>query len=441
MNGVQVSGGGLSTTYSATQFHLHWGNGSSVPGSEHTVDSMRYAMEMHVVHLKNGYNMTQALNDPEGVAVLGFLIECGEAIKKANRILGDSLFSPVSGQTKSLSLSLSMDDLLSGVDRSKYYRYKGSLTTPNCNEVVVWTVFNETLKVSRNLVSGLVTMVSHTTPTLLFPEEGTLTQPFTLPHAGSDLDLGTFTTDPSYSTIKHLQNTHRAGNETTWISIPNSSCNQKGQSPINIQTQSVVLNKSLGSFNFTGYSNCSKFKSIENNGHTVQVNLMNGVVVSGGGLSTTYNATQLHFHWGNGSSVPGSEHTVYSKRYPMEMHVVYLKKIYSTTDQAQNDPEGLAVLAFFIEVNTVVPLSKVLYLDCSSKIPSCINGYKFSPSMDNLLAGVNRGKYFRYKGSLTTPCCNETVVWTVFTEPVKVSRDLVSLFNFPPRFLGLVLMC
>ncbi|XP_066577169.1 carbonic anhydrase 4-like [Amia ocellicauda] len=226
--------------------------------------------------------------------------------------------------------------------------------------------------------------------------------------------------------------------ETTWISIPNSSCNQKGQSPINIQTQSVVLNKSLGSFNFTGYSNCSKFKSIENNGHTVQVNLMNGVVVSGGGLSTTYNATQLHFHWGNGSSVPGSEHTVYSKRYPMEMHVIYLKKIYSTTDQAQNDPEGLAVLAFFIEAG-----DNTATLEGWKNLTSFLKSVskKVSPSMDNLLAGVNRGKYFRYKGSLTTPCCNETVVWTVFTEPVKVSRDLVSLFNFPPRFLGLVLMC
>ncbi|XP_066579258.1 carbonic anhydrase 4 [Amia ocellicauda] len=157
MNGVQVSGGGLSTTYSATQFHLHWGNGSSVPGSEHTVDSMRYAMEMHVVHLKNGYNMTQALNDPEGVAVLGFLIEAADmnATTTDSWMMLTSLLPNVSkaGQTKSLSLSLSMDDLLSGVDRSKYYRYKGSLTTPNCNEVVVWTVFNETLKVSRNLIN------------------------------------------------------------------------------------------------------------------------------------------------------------------------------------------------------------------------------------------------------------------------------------------------
>ena len=33
-------------------------------------------------------------------------------------------------------------------DRNKFYRYYGSLTTPGCNEVVVWTVFKEKLEIS-----------------------------------------------------------------------------------------------------------------------------------------------------------------------------------------------------------------------------------------------------------------------------------------------------
>ena len=33
--------------------------------------------------------------------------------------------------------------------------------------------------------------------------------------------------------------------------------------------------------------------------------------------------------------------------------------------------------------------------------------------------------YFRYLGSLTTPTCDEKVVWTVFQEPVQLHRDQV----------------
>lgn len=46
-----------------------------------------------------------------------------------------------------------MDDLLPGVDRTKYYRYLGSLTTPNCDEGVIWTIFEDPIKVSQDLVS------------------------------------------------------------------------------------------------------------------------------------------------------------------------------------------------------------------------------------------------------------------------------------------------
>lgn len=39
-----------------------------------------------------------------------------------------------------------------GCERARFYRYHGSLTTPNCSEVVVWTVFADPLALSARQV-------------------------------------------------------------------------------------------------------------------------------------------------------------------------------------------------------------------------------------------------------------------------------------------------
>lgn len=56
--------------------------------------------------------------------------------------------SPVNIDSK-----FSINDLIGNVDLTKYYRYMGSLTTPSCDEAVVWTVFKEPIKIHTNLVS------------------------------------------------------------------------------------------------------------------------------------------------------------------------------------------------------------------------------------------------------------------------------------------------
>lgn len=60
-----------------------------------------------------------------------------------------------SGDSVEMRPGISLDDLLEGVDRTKYYRYLGSLTTPSCNEAVVWTVFKEPIEISEELVRFL----------------------------------------------------------------------------------------------------------------------------------------------------------------------------------------------------------------------------------------------------------------------------------------------
>ncbi|XP_047739039.1 putative carbonic anhydrase 3, partial [Hyalella azteca] len=40
-------------------------------------------------------------------------------------------------------------------DLSRFYRYRGSLTTPKCNEVVTWTIFDDHVPVSDKQMARL----------------------------------------------------------------------------------------------------------------------------------------------------------------------------------------------------------------------------------------------------------------------------------------------
>ncbi|AWP17621.1 putative carbonic anhydrase 4-like [Scophthalmus maximus] len=436
-SGVQVSGGDLSEAYDSLQFHLHWGNGSSVPGSEHTVDGKRYPMELHIVNVKASYNgnTTQAVADSKGLAALGFFIEemSGTATgQPASWKTLTSYLTNIKDKDDSVSIAsgISLDDLLDGVNRSRYYRYLGSLTTPACNEAVVWTVFKEPIKVSKDLIdlfstTMYVTNSSSPLMTNVFrkiqPE-----QPVTESAGSSIRSASTACYSKSFVFI----------DDNTWPTISPQYCNGTRQSPINIVSSNSKPDASLTAFTFKNFDNTSVLKSIKNTGGTVKVTFGSGVQVSGGGLSEAYDSLQFHLHWGNGSSVPGSEHTVDGKRYPMELHIVNSKASYNgNTTQAVADSKGLAVLGFFIEemsgTATGQPaswktltsyLTNIKNKDDSVSIASGI-------SLDDLLDGVNLSRYYRYLGSLTTPACNEAVVWNVFKEPIKVSKDLIDLFS------------
>uniref|UniRef100_A0A4W5K772 Carbonic anhydrase XIV n=1 Tax=Hucho hucho TaxID=62062 RepID=A0A4W5K772_9TELE len=78
--------GGLPWQFTAVQMHLHWGNGSpEAGGSEHTINGQSTAAELHVVHYNSELypNMSVAMTQQDGLAVLGVLIETGEEANPA----------------------------------------------------------------------------------------------------------------------------------------------------------------------------------------------------------------------------------------------------------------------------------------------------------------------------------------------------------------------
>ncbi|MBW4470449.1 MAG: carbonic anhydrase family protein [Stenomitos rutilans HA7619-LM2] len=144
-----------------------------------------------------------------------------------------------------------------------------------------------------------------------------------------------------------------------------------------------------------------------NNGHTIQINAGPGNQITLNG--TVYELIQFHFHH-------PSEHSLMSKAYPMELHLVH------------KDSKGeLAVLGVFLQAGKENDVLKPIWAAMPSKKQpeKVVSGAKV-PISSLLPAGREAYEYF---GSLTTPPCSEIVNWVVFHDPIEVSQAQIDQFT------------
>jgi len=155
-----ISKGGLPNNgpYNLAQFHLHWGADDS-KGSEHLINSVRYPMELHFVHFKREYGtLANAIPHSDGLAVLGVMFEISENDNPALTPLLAKIASIVTSGANTKATDMYAMSSLLPKDVSRFYRYSGSLTTPTCNEIVTWTVFDEAIPISKTQMAVLRTM-------------------------------------------------------------------------------------------------------------------------------------------------------------------------------------------------------------------------------------------------------------------------------------------
>ncbi|XP_055085629.1 carbonic anhydrase 4-like isoform X2 [Periophthalmus magnuspinnatus] len=421
-NMVEFHGGGLNGTYTAIQFHFHWGDTEYHPGSEHLINGKRSQMEMHVVSLKKGYTTEEALADSQGIAVLGFLIEANKNMSKSEPWMNLTSLLTNSKDLVNLTEAISINDLIGTVNLTKFYRYMGSLTTPMCNEAVLWTVFEEAIQVHPELLQ-------------LFPTKTDITNVY---RPTQDLNGRWVYASPAVQLPPAYEwcydKLECEYDPEHWYTLPGSSCSGTRQSPLDISSKDAVVNTLLDEFHFQNFDHKNAINYAINTGHTVKYMLKEDMVeVWGGGLGHVYSVLQFHFHWASDAADSlGSEHLYNSKRFPMEMHIVTKRKDL-TLDEAVMTGNGLAVLGFFMEEETSQSSNTEawkLLTGYLSDIQKTGTMAKFSAevSIDDLLGDVDRGMYYRYNGSLTTPSCNEAVVWTVFKYPIKVEKSLMQMF-------------
>ncbi|KAM7396760.1 hypothetical protein PAMP_019777 [Pampus punctatissimus] len=198
-------------------------------------------------------------------------------------------------------------------------------------------------------------------------------------------------------------------------------CGGAFQSPINIKPELLRFDPTLHPIEVQDYNLLPNEQlTLGNNGHSVQITLPSKMHISS--LPHRYTAAQLHFHWGSSSRPAGSEHMVNNKQYAAEMHVVhYNSDKYPNISMAVDKSDGLAVLAVLIEVGEFNPafeqflkfINGIKYRDQRLQVP----GFNI-----RALLPARLDEYYRYDGSLTTPPCYPSVLWTVFRNHITISR-------------------
>ncbi|KAK2871534.1 hypothetical protein QQF64_002739 [Cirrhinus molitorella] len=145
---------GFDQVFVAAQLHFHWGT-KEVPGSEHTIDNVHFPAEIHVVHYNTKYaNLAEAARKADGLAVLGGFIGIGlhdnDNYEKIMSALSDISIEESDTEIPGFNVRHLLPDSL-----DRFYRYNGSLTTPPCFQTVSWTVFNDSIRVSRRQLAAL----------------------------------------------------------------------------------------------------------------------------------------------------------------------------------------------------------------------------------------------------------------------------------------------
>ena len=174
----------------------------------------------------------------------------------------------------------------------------------------------------------------------------------------------------------------------------------KEQSPIDL-TNATMTDLENISFNYAETA-----VNIINNGHTIQVQVIEGsqIVING----ETYSLIQFHFH-------APSEHAVDSQGYPIEMHLVH-----------RGANGNLAVVGVFIAEGA----ENTAFTPVWDQLPEEERGIIATGATVHITDLLPTDKtVYRYSGSLTTPPCSENVIWSVMKNPVEMSAGQIAAFN------------
>ncbi|KAM4685723.1 carbonic anhydrase 13-like isoform 2-T2 [Amazona ochrocephala] len=158
VNKSVLTGGPLSGTYRLRQIHFHWGSNDEA-GSEHTVDGMKYAAELHVVHWNSEKysSFVEAARQSDGLAVMAVFLKIGECNPQLKKITDRLDTIRIKGKR---ALFTNFDPSCLLPKSLDYWTYFGSLTVPPLLESVIWIVLREPISVCSEQLAKFRSLLS-----------------------------------------------------------------------------------------------------------------------------------------------------------------------------------------------------------------------------------------------------------------------------------------
>ncbi|KAL9227687.1 hypothetical protein vseg_003346 [Gypsophila vaccaria] len=185
----------------------------------------------------------------------------------------------------------------------------------------------------------------------------------------------------------------------------------KQQSPIDIISKDAIVNKTLQPLtrDYHIYN-----ASLVTNGIEVEV------VFSGKGELVVhgkiYKLKQMHWH-------APSEHSLNGVQYDAELHQVHAA-----------DDGSRTIVGVLYKYGPPSQLLSMLKPQLKGLAISPCQGHTQHvpiPRFESLYVRRRPREYYRYMGSLTTPPCDENVLWNVLTKVKTISKDQVAALKAP----------
>ncbi|CAH1781223.1 unnamed protein product, partial [Owenia fusiformis] len=220
-------------------------------------------------------------------------------------------------------------------------------------------------------------------------------------------------------------------------------CDGQNQSPIDITTQDTELDIALLESQLFSWGLDSRLRNstLENIGNAVRINIPRRYHLdfSDGNLPGVFLVHDAKFN------LP-AEHIIDGDQAKLELQIVtWNGLLYDNYTDAVGKPDGIAIFSVLFSVLDVAEsgmekdnpnlqaLNKTLYSIPNpgdvADLPSNANALK----LRYIIPSLRRNRYYQYKGSFSSPPCDENVLRIVFADKIQMSKAQFEAFR---RLLG-----